>query len=77
MSLASDCPGCCVGDHDKHDADYGIVPGLIGGTYCDCKGDCGERLPCFTVDAAARDHYFPPIAPRPDSSSSSRIFGSL
>ena len=44
MSVQSDCPSCANGVHDNHDVDHGITPGLIGGTYCGCIGDCPERF---------------------------------
>lgn len=44
MSLQADCPSCVTGDHDGHDANWGITPGLIGGSYCGCEGDCAERV---------------------------------
>lgn len=43
MAIAVDCLGCLRGEHDKHEAKHGIMPDLIGGEYCDCKGDCPER----------------------------------
>lgn len=43
MSIAVDCPACMLGEHDGHDALHGIIPGLIGGSRCDCEGDCAER----------------------------------
>jgi len=43
MSIASNCGSCMAGDHTRHDRDHGIREGVIGGTYCDCSGDCAER----------------------------------
>lgn len=43
MSVQGDCGGCMAGDHTQHDTNWGITPGLIGGTYCGCPGDCEER----------------------------------
>jgi hypothetical protein len=43
MSTTVDCPACVYGNHDEHVADWGLRPGLIGGTRCDCKGDCADR----------------------------------
>lgn len=43
MARAATCYACAWGNHEKHDRDFGIVPELIGGMYCDCKGDCKER----------------------------------
>lgn len=43
MSRALDCPACMTGDHEGHNRDWNIKPGLIGGEYCDCTGDCAER----------------------------------
>ena len=31
------------GNHAQHDQDHGIIPGVIGGTYCPCKGECEEK----------------------------------
>jgi hypothetical protein len=42
VSYPSLCGGCFSGNHSDHDRDHGIQPGLIGGTYCPCEGDCGE-----------------------------------
>lgn len=44
MSRPADCPSCAMGSHDRHDRAHGLRPGLIGGTYCDCTGDCAERF---------------------------------
>lgn len=43
MSIASDCYGCVMGEHEKHHRDWNITPGLIGGAYCGCEGDCAKR----------------------------------
>lgn len=43
MSRPADCPACSSGNHDSHDTKHGSQPGLIGGTICECKGDCPER----------------------------------
>lgn len=43
MSLANDCTPCAVGNHAQHERDHGIKPGVIGGTYCACSGDCADR----------------------------------
>lgn len=43
MSYPVDCLGCTTGKHERHDPAHGITPGLIGGTSCDCSGDCIER----------------------------------
>lgn len=41
MSLSQQCPACIEGDHSGHESNFnGHQPGLIGGVYCDCKGDC-------------------------------------
>ena len=32
------------GEHDRHDAGWGLRPGLIGGYRCDCPGDCAEKF---------------------------------
>lgn len=52
MALISDCPACLVGYHGDHDPTYGCKPGLIGGMYCACTGDC---LPRFTARVAELD----------------------
>jgi len=44
MSFANDCPACVMGRHGQHDANWGTTPGLIGGTHCDCGGDCEARF---------------------------------
>lgn len=51
MSFAADCAGCIAGDHTTHDPEHGLVPGVIGGTRCDCSGDCSDR-------ATERDENF-------------------
>lgn len=43
MSSIVDCPACFSGNHEEHKGDWGIIPGVIGGTRCECKGDCAER----------------------------------
>lgn len=43
MSRAADCGSCLSGDHSGHVRDWNITPGLIGGEYCACTGDCAER----------------------------------
>jgi hypothetical protein len=42
MSFPSDCPSCMKRDHSRHDARWGMRPGLIGGTHCVCKGECEQ-----------------------------------
>jgi hypothetical protein len=42
MSRAALCGGCLMGDHKRHERDRNIHPGVIGGEYCDCPGDCAE-----------------------------------
>lgn len=32
-----------MGDHRKHNRDFGIIPDVIGGQYCGCTGDCAEE----------------------------------
>lgn len=44
MSRAQECGGCMSGNHDQHDRDHGLRVGVIGGTYCDCTGDCAARF---------------------------------
>ena len=44
MSISVDCSGCMRGEHDRHNRYHGTRPGLIGGAYCGCKGDCAERF---------------------------------
>lgn len=43
MALPRDCTGCSVGKHDQHSATEGSTPGLIGGSICECTGDCVDR----------------------------------
>lgn len=43
MSIRVDCPACMSGNHEGHVQDWGLRPGLIGGSYCGCRGDCKER----------------------------------
>lgn len=43
MSIAADCYACAAGNHTRHDRDWNLRPGLIGGAFCDCPGDCAER----------------------------------
>ena len=43
MSYPEDCYGCRKGIHAQHDPDWGLIPGIIGGAVCPCKGDCAER----------------------------------
>lgn len=44
MAAPVDCPGCTGGEHEKHDPKRGVIPGLIGGSVCVCKGNCAERV---------------------------------
>jgi hypothetical protein len=44
MSYPRDCSGCAVGAHHRHNPDEGVMPGLIGGFYCNCTGDCADRF---------------------------------
>lgn len=43
MSFITDCPACMAGDHDRHVHDWQIRPGVIGGSTCECRGDCEHR----------------------------------
>jgi hypothetical protein len=45
MAVITDCPPCFWGNHEHHSRDHGTGtrPGVIGGAYCACKGDCAER----------------------------------
>lgn len=43
MSYPVDCPGCTMGKHERHNPSHGTIPGVIGGTWCDCPGDCAQR----------------------------------
>jgi hypothetical protein len=54
MSVHVDCPSCAFGKHDRHDRDWGIKPGLIGGQSCGCTGDCPERWAAATEEFARR-----------------------
>lgn len=51
MSYPSLCVGCAMGDHARHVRAHGIRPGLIGGTYCPCAGDC--KAPDWPFAAAS------------------------
>jgi hypothetical protein len=53
MARADDCGPCRWGNHDQHDRDHGILPGLIGGTYCACTGDCAQRAETRAADIGA------------------------
>lgn len=44
MSIQMLCNGCALGDHTKHDPAHGLRPGLIGGSYCACTGDCAAKF---------------------------------
>ena len=44
MSVASRCGSCLMGDHDGHVYEFGLIPGLIGGAYCACGGDCASEF---------------------------------
>lgn len=44
MSAIVQCTACDFGQHEHHDHDWGIKPGLLGGAVCDCPGDCAERF---------------------------------
>lgn len=48
MSFPADCPACVMGNHEGHDPKHGLREGLIGGTRCDCVGDCADRLLAWT-----------------------------
>jgi hypothetical protein len=43
MSFPHECPACYRGDHDRHNRGHGLTPGLIGGTYCPCTGECATE----------------------------------
>jgi hypothetical protein len=64
VSVAAPCGSCLMGDHSRHDRDYGIREGLIGGAYCACTGDCAERFAAEAADFAAK--Y---LLPAPDHAS--------
>ena len=44
MAYPMDCNACIGGDHENHDATEGTRLGLIGGSICECIGDCAERF---------------------------------
>jgi len=54
MSVHVDRPACTSGDHDRHNPEWGIRPGLIGGQYCACSGDCAERADAAAAEWIAR-----------------------
>lgn len=43
MSALADCPGCSQGDHSQHRAGWNVRPGVLGGSSCNCSGDCAQR----------------------------------
>jgi hypothetical protein len=60
VSFSAPCPGCLMGDHERHERDWGIKPGLIGGSSCDCVGDCAETFAAEGAAMAARLPLRPP-----------------
>lgn len=56
MSFPADCLSCVAGKHEGHNSKEGTRPGLIGGTVCNCTGDCAERA------AAAWESIFADIS---------------
>lgn len=53
MSRASECNACIWGNHAEHVRDWNITPGVIGGEYCPCLGEC-ETTPEAERAAAER-----------------------
>lgn len=43
MAMTYDCPGCQQGDHTRHISLWDVHEGLLGGTVCQCNGDCKSR----------------------------------
>lgn len=39
------CSACRVGQHDLCAGKQPPPPGMLGGSECDCDGNCGERPP--------------------------------
>lgn len=44
MSFPTLCDGCAFGKHDQHQ-DWTGPAGVIGGTSCECAGECQEVEP--------------------------------
>lgn len=65
MSIASTCPACMAGNHEGHDRAFGLKPGLIGGEYCACSGDCPPPMP--PEMQALIDGWTPRVDPQPQS----------
>ena len=41
MSAVVNCPGCQMGEHDRHVYHWNNPgEGILGGAVCECKGDC-------------------------------------
>jgi hypothetical protein len=55
MSLIVTCTACQFGRHEDHREVVQAVPeGMIGGSRCDCKGECRDR---FANDLGAAQDY--------------------
>ena len=45
MVALAPCPSCQWGDHEGHVAAWRPAPpGVLGGFYCDCSGDCVDKM---------------------------------
>lgn len=45
MAALAPCPSCQWGDHDGHIAAWKPAPpGVLGGFYCNCQGDCVDTM---------------------------------
>lgn len=65
MSARLACAGCVLGNHDEHDPSWGLRPGLIGGWYCACTGDCKERFDAMAVRLLTEFGMLPERDPEP------------
>lgn len=72
MSLEMDCSSCMRGKHEQHNRSEGLRPGLLGGTYCGCSGDCAERFDRaaerFMGWVRGTENFDPPSGPREHAS---------
>jgi hypothetical protein len=60
VSIESRCPSCAMGKHERHDRDFGIIEGCIGGTYCGCTGNCAAEFKAVGDTFAAALGLLPP-----------------
>jgi hypothetical protein len=60
VSYIQDCYACLKGNHDRHDPDWGTIPGVIGGAQCACTGDCAGRARRVPAPFDPRSHAYRP-----------------